>query len=647
MTNETDTKPERLSKQEKQERKKLESAAKRMKEKVKEKTYLKSCVFSVGLIDFLIFLGISFITTSILTLALVFGYVIFITLIAFVPFMIQEYEQVGRRPPALVRGFNSFLIKVFPVDRTTMRLGPSILLSFIYLVTIGGFIAIGFLTFADFLSGNPLIYNYLIENTPPGEYGYFSFVSNSTQNSLIPSLLWYLIIFIPVIFCILFLVSAIYYRNNLPTKINIAVIASPVVVLLPLFLTAQSPYPLDLFAGLQINLPPSLVVGFIFLIGWLATILIWSRHFTKRNAFICFAIFFTQVLASFLIIYSFIFYEVRYSSGPPDIDLTSYYNLLFLLLWLGVLIAIPLLIKIFDYLFSNNKIKIIGILFAVFLAVTFQYFFFPLFSNSIYNAYPSTPDAAQIYVGFGFFYFYILLLLIPLFFIFGYFQIGFVRSTYRIIRDYGQKTHHPNAFRAFAGIIAILFIFVLIIIYYFVLYTPEDYKSMYISLSSLYNGELIYFLTHSSAFPIDPGAWKEIFQVSSLSITIGLLFYSSYRGAYNLALFADQIEDPEKNIKRFGLFNFIIFTSPRSYKSRVLFGLSLIFVFLGITTIFAFLKIHTTLFASEFTIVPNPSLIIFNTFDGIKLGISFIGMFVAIVIFFYFLYQRRKIASRI
>ena len=61
---------------------------------------------------------------------------------------------------------------------------------------------------------------------------------------------------------------------------------------------------------------------------------------------------------------------------------------------------------------------------------------------------------------------------------------------------------------------------------------------MIFHLGSLYNGQLIYLLTNPSAVP--PLNWVEIFQVSSLAITMGLLFYSSYRGAYNLSLFADQ-----------------------------------------------------------------------------------------------------------
>ncbi|TFG05756.1 MAG: hypothetical protein EU536_00850 [Promethearchaeota archaeon] len=624
-------KSQKLTKAEKIVSKKIERAAERIEKSVEERTYLKVSVFTLGVLDFLIFIAVSILTSSIFAIVLVYGYISFITLVAFIPFMVREYESIGRGPPRLVRWFNSLLEKLLPIDRNVMKIGPSILISYLFLATMGGFIAIGIILFADFLSGNVAIYDYLIQGAPTGEYGFFSFVNNSSVNSLVPSILWYLIIFIPIIFCFLFLIAAIHYRNTQPANSLRIVILSPLIVLIPLFLTASS------------ITSPSIIISAIFLGAWGITLLIWYRDFSKRNALILFAVFFTQVLASFLILYAFMFYESRYIPAP-NIDISTYYNPLFLILWFGILVSIPALIKGFDSI-GRGKLKSLGPLLAVSIAAALQYFFFPLFSVSVYDAYLSDINAAEIYVGFGFFYFYFLLLLIPLFFIFGYFQIGFVRSIYRSVRDYGLKTRHSNIFTFLAGILATIAIFGLVFVYYFFLYTGEDYNNMIFHLASLYNGQLIYLLTNTSAVP--PLDWTEIFQIGSLAITLGLLFYSSYRGAYNLSLFADQIEDPTQNIRRLGLFNFIIFTSPRSYKTRVVFGISLIFVFLGIGTIFAFLKIHSSLFADLFTVVPNPSVIIFNTIEGIKLGISFIGMVIAIAIFFYFIYKKRKLVSRI
>jgi hypothetical protein len=131
----------------------------------------------------------------------------------------------------------------------------------------------------------------------------------------------------------------------------------------------------------------------------------------------------------------------------------------------------------------------------------------------------------------------------------------------------------------------------------------------------------------------------DLFNVSSLAITVGLFAYSSYRSAYNFALATDKIEEPD--IKRFGIFNFVLFTSPPARKTRVIFGISLVFLFLGVLAIFAFLKIHTVLFEVSFGDV-IPSLIIFASFDALKLGVSIIGMFVAVVIFFFILFKRRK-----
>ena len=628
MTNPEESSPEKLSKAAKKEQKKLEKASKKIESQIEEKKYLKTSIFILVLIDFLVFAGVLFLTTSLFGILLVFGYIILITLIALVPVTIEEYLRVARKPPALVRFVNWFLEKILPFNHKTMKTGPSILIIFTYLVSLGGFIAIGVYIFADSLSQNPNIYDYIIAGTPPGQYGFFSFVSNSSVNSLVPAILWNLIVFIPVVFCLLFLVAALYYRNNEPAKLLNIVILSPLIVLLPLFLTAPS------------ITSPSIVIAVIFLVAWLVTLRLWYR-FTKRTALICLSLLFTQTLASFLMFYNFIFIEVRdpsYNVSGP-IDTASYYNYLFLTIWFGVLILIPLITKIFDNLIKG-KVKIVGVLIAVGIAVVFQYYFFDRFRTAIYDSYTlSGNNLAEIFVGSGFFFFYIYLILIPLFFIFGYFQIGIARSLYRSLRDFGKKHNHINLFRILGTIFSVLFIFGILFVYYFFLYTPQDYQNMFSQITSLYNGDLIYYLTldpNYYPFSID---YNQLFEVSSLAITIGLLAYSSYSGAHNFSLSTDKIEP---DIKRFGIFNFILFTSPQSYRTRVIFSLSLIFVFLGISTIFAFLKIHTLLFAGEFGGNPPPSLIIFATIDGLKLGISIIGVIVAIVIFFSILYRQRK-----
>ncbi|MFX1298785.1 MAG: hypothetical protein ACFFD2_28490, partial [Promethearchaeota archaeon] len=421
----------------------------------------------------------------------------------------------------------------------------------------------------------------------------------------------------------------VYYKGDEPSKMLSIVVIAPILVLLPILLTAT--YPTS----------PSLTITLYLIVAWALTLLIWYRKFTKRNALITLAILFTQVLASILLIYGFIFYEVRDPSNSDPINILSYFNPIFLVTWFSVLIFIPIVVKAFD-LFLNGKLRVLGVLLAVSAAVIFQIYFFNLFSNSIYNAYapygPKALQAAEIFIGFGFFFYYIFLL-IPLFFIFGYFQIGMARWFYKNLRDYGEKINRTNLFRILGGILTIIFIFGLVFVYYFLLYTPADYENMFTQSISLFNGDLIYYLTTnpesipSSLFTNFQGSLK----ISSLAITMGLMAYSSYRGAYNLALFKDQVET---DIKRLGIFNFIIYTSPRSYKTRIIFGVSLIFVFLGISTIFSFLKIHTILFKAAFEEGANlflPGIIIFATFDGLKLGVSIIGMMVAIGIFLYFM----------
>ncbi|MFX1298784.1 MAG: hypothetical protein ACFFD2_28485, partial [Promethearchaeota archaeon] len=194
-----DTKPEKLTKREKQEREKLEKASERMEKELEEKNYLKISIFSIALINLLIFAVIPLLTSNLFSIGLIYGYAIIVTLISIVPVMITEYERVGRKPPKIVLAFNSLLKKVFPFDRKQFKLGPSVMIIFIYLFSVGGFIAIFLLTFVDVIAGNPGFYSYLISPGDEVEYGFFSFVANSSSNSLMPSILWYLIIGIPVI----------------------------------------------------------------------------------------------------------------------------------------------------------------------------------------------------------------------------------------------------------------------------------------------------------------------------------------------------------------------------------------------------------------------------------------------------------------
>ncbi|MDD1779496.1 MAG: hypothetical protein LUQ65_15140, partial [Candidatus Helarchaeota archaeon] len=468
-------KPEKLSKVDKEDQKKLEKATKRIEDQIEKKEYMKISVFILILINFLVFIGVLFLTTNLFGILMVFGYMSLITLISLVPVTMDEYIRVGRKPPPLVRFFNWFLEKLLPFNRKTMRTGPSILIIFIYLVSIGGFIAIGIYMFADFLSSNSAVYAYLIDPTELTDFGFFTFLSNSVDNSLVPSILWYLIVSIPVLFCFLFLVAALYYRNNEPARLLNIVIFSPLIILLPLFLTASTIF------------SPSIVIALIFIAAWAITLLIWYRR-TKRTALICLSILFAQVLGSFLIIYNSIFIEARDTSFYPfiEIDTSSYYNPLYLAIWFGVLVIIPLILKGFDLLLKG-KLRILGILLTLGFPVVFQLNFFDRFSTAIYDAYPLFQNAAEIFVGSGFFFFYLYLLLIPLFFIFGYFQIGIARSLYRSLRDFGKKHNHINLFRILGTIFSVLFIFGILFVYYFFLYTPQDYQNMFSQITSLYN----------------------------------------------------------------------------------------------------------------------------------------------------------------
>ena len=90
MDTSNDSKPEKITKHEKKEKKKLTKASDRMEKELEEKTYTKTSAFVIVFIDALILIGILFLTKSLFSIILVYGYMILSTLIALVPYTVTE-----------------------------------------------------------------------------------------------------------------------------------------------------------------------------------------------------------------------------------------------------------------------------------------------------------------------------------------------------------------------------------------------------------------------------------------------------------------------------------------------------------------------------------------------------------------------------
>ena len=70
MDDSMDTEPEKLTKQDKKEKKKVEKAAVRIEKELEVRDYLKISIFIMGIIDCLVLVGVTLLTANIFSIVL-------------------------------------------------------------------------------------------------------------------------------------------------------------------------------------------------------------------------------------------------------------------------------------------------------------------------------------------------------------------------------------------------------------------------------------------------------------------------------------------------------------------------------------------------------------------------------------------------
>jgi len=592
----------------KSEIKKVKKVRKTMKKGIERrigKTFSIPAIFTLSSLTILAIVIVHLITSDILAIISVYIFFILNIFLSVNHIIIRVYKERNKTPPKFFKAIKWVLNKIFPIDYERISPGSAMLLTYFYLCTLGGVIAIFIYGFRDAAS--------LIYLIPQGytDYGFFTFIYVSMSNSMMPLILFIIFILAPLFFCFFIIFSALIYKNNDKSIASVIIWFLPILTFIPIFF------------NLRFDTILLLTPVLLFFSGWILTLILFFR-FTKRSAYICLGIMFLQLFASFYIYYGVLLSIIGY---PLRVNL--FFEFPFILYYIGVLFGIPLIIRLFDY-GKTGKVKVIGVIISVFLAFLLQLLsgitiaeLFLLYSPGF------DPNLIQMFGGFGFFYFYLYLILIPLFFIFGYFQIGLARLIYRYIVKIGKKINHSKLFGIIAAIISICFLGILIWFNYFFTNTPDDYVNAVYFLSQLYDGSIIIQLISGNLIG---SIGNDYILISTLIITEGILAYSSYRSAYNLARFGDRLKENTKELKIIRLFR-----EPAAYKSRILLGIALISIFLGTISMYGFLRIHTVLFYES---VSTFSAIIFKLIDSLKLIVQIFGLGFGIILFFYYLFKK-------
>ncbi|MHA1268200.1 MAG: hypothetical protein ACTSPY_00315 [Candidatus Helarchaeota archaeon] len=593
----------------KTEEKKIKKARKKMKKGIEKrigKTFSIPAIVGMFIIIVLAIFTVHYLTTDIIAIISVYIFFIINIILSFNHIIVRYYKEREKTPPKIFRGIKWTLNKIFPIDYNRVSPGSAMLLTFFYICTLGGVLAI---FVYGFRAADSLFYL-----VPSGftEYGFFTFIYESLNNSLMPLVFFLIFILAPLIFCFFLIFSALIYKNNDRLSISVIIWILPFLSFIPLFF------------NMYFNVIYLIIPVIIFSSAWVLTLAIFFR-FTKRSAFICLGIMFLQLFASYYIFYADLLSVIGY-----PLDIMQMFQYPFIIYYLAILFGIPIIIKLFDY-GKSGKIKVIGVLISVFLAFILQLVsVFEIVLLFLVYSSPVDINLIQMFGGFGFFYFYLYLILVPLFFIFGYFQIGLSRSIYRYIVKIGKKVNYPRLFSFLAAILSICFLGVLVWFNYYYSTPPSEYQNAIVSLSRLYDGSIIVQLITGELIGTISGS--DYLLISTLLVTEGLLAYSSYRSAYNLARFGDILKEDTKNIKIVKLFR-----EPAAYKSRILLGFAIISIFLGTISMYGFLRIHTVLFPES---VSAFSSIIFKTIDSLKLIIQFFGFTFGVILFLYYLFKK-------
>ena len=588
----------------KKEEKKIRKAQKTMKKGIEKrigKTFSIPAILTIIITTILLLITLHYITTDIVSIVIVYSFLTIIIFFSFTHIIVRYYKERGKTPPKFFRSSKWVLNKIFPVNYDKISPGSALILIYFYLCTVGGVIAIFFYGFSDALS-----LSFSLPVTP-SNYGFFSFIFESMSYSMMPLILFLIFIIAPIFFCLFLLISALIYKNNDKSRLTSIICFLPIFIFLPFFF------------NLNLSTIYFLIPFFIFIGAWGSTLGLFFR-FTKRSAFVCLAIGFLQLLSIFYINYMFLLfpaYEILYLFKPP-----------FILFWISILFGIPIIVKFFDFS-RKGGVKLIGVIISVIMAFLLQVLaILKIVELFTIEGMVNIMDI-QLFGGFGFFYFYLYLILLPLFFIFGYFQIGLARMIYRNIVKFGKRVNMVRFFSVIAAILSIILLGVLVWYNYFFSHTSDDYLISLYYISTLYNGSIINILRSGSIL------WamgSDYSLITNLIITEGLLAYSSYRSSYNLAKFGDQLKE---NTKEFTMVK--VFREPAAYKSRILLGLAIISIFLGTISMYGFLRIHTVIFG---TVVSDFSSIIFQMVDSLKLIFQIFGIVIAGLLFFYYLFRK-------
>ncbi len=172
------------------------------------------------------------------------------------------------------------------------------------------------------------------------------------------------IIFCPVLFCALFAGTSMTYHNENKSKYSKVVIFLPIIFYLPYIslIFAKSFQIISIIAEIEsgslqenvTSLLEILVSFIIFVIAWIVTLKLWYGEGTKRNILIILSIAFIQCLASLFMFYHYLVEIVAFGSYY---SFSGIFHPIYIP-WFGVLIFIPLILKVFDKMHNDKFIAL-------------------------------------------------------------------------------------------------------------------------------------------------------------------------------------------------------------------------------------------------------------------------------------------------
>ncbi|NHI92187.1 MAG: hypothetical protein EAX96_06755 [Candidatus Lokiarchaeota archaeon] len=616
----------------------VKTASDRMEKELKDKIGTKVSVGFLILI-LLISIGLSvaifYITTNLVVQIIVIAYLVLSFIISIV-----HYSDNKKLQP-----FNKFIRYLLPINEERVRAGPTTILRYIYMITLGVILAVIIFTTNS-------VFNLIPGLTPitATQYGFYSMIWET--GSLTMLCIFLLIVISPVVFSTLFSGAAMIYNDKEGVRYARIVSFLPILFFLPSFailMTKLIDIIVKIFAngGTLVSLPIlqakdiysflSFLISFlIFLIAWIITLKIWYEKGGKRNVFIIISIGFIQAIASLFIFYHNLIQQLIFGHANSFLWTNPIQGILIQVIWFGTLVFIPIIMKLFD----RGKIKFIGILFAVAAAFAFQTWSMFTCHNNILTILmgegKGLPEI-EIFLGLGYIYYYFFIFLIPIFFLFGYFQVLFVKSIYLTFRNYGLKRNILT--RKIATIIGIsISVIVLMfwtLIYYFLMYQPIDYYASLSSMGAVYSGVLfilykgimdgIPFIKVITDFLIN----ANYVEWTSILITVSFMLYSTFRLAHNLTSESEKIGNEQFLSKTIN-----VFKEKSSYKSRIIFGFALVSIFVGTISIYAFLWIYLDIFINTPNSFTGVIMLTLAIMDNIKLLLAVIGFITAVVFFF-------------